>query len=79
MIDLLTYKNDASDLIWIDDRAMNSFVHRDGTKLVDSIDILNALHSSGKLSDDLFGGGVSGIFGSVSIRISASSYTLITR
>lgn len=54
MIDLLTYKNDPNDLIWIDDRAMNSFVHRDGTKLVDLIDIINALRSSGKLSDDAY-------------------------
>ena len=43
MVDLLTYKNDPNDLIWIDDRAMNSFVHRDGTKLVDTIGILNVL------------------------------------
>jgi tetratricopeptide (TPR) repeat protein len=54
MVDLLTYKNDPNDLIWIDDRAMNSFVHRDGTKLVDLIDIINALRSSGRLSDDAY-------------------------
>ena len=54
MVDLLTYKNDPNDLIWIDDRAMNSFVHRDGTKLVDSMGILDALRTSGRLSDDAY-------------------------
>jgi len=49
---LLTYKNDPNDLIWIDDRAMNSFVHRDGTKLVDTIDTLNALRKFKRLNDD---------------------------
>jgi tetratricopeptide (TPR) repeat protein len=52
MVDLLTYKNDPNDLIWIDDRAMNSFVHRDGTKLVDTIDTLNALRKFKRLNDD---------------------------
>jgi hypothetical protein len=54
MLDLLKYENQNTDLIWIDDRTMNGFIHRDGSKIVDTVDLLLHLRSSGELSDDDF-------------------------
>ncbi len=49
--DLLRYQNLSTDLIWIDDRMINAFIHRDGSKIVDSVDMLSHLRNAGKLSD----------------------------
>ncbi|WP_348270072.1 hypothetical protein P8936_06485 [Edaphobacter paludis] len=53
-VDLLRYQNESTDLIWIDDRMINAFIHRDGSKIVDSVDFLLHLRSTGKLSNAEF-------------------------
>jgi hypothetical protein len=54
--DLLRYKNETTDLIWIDDRALNGFIHRDGSRIVDTVDLLLHLRSTGRLADSEFYG-----------------------
>ncbi|WP_144312443.1 tetratricopeptide repeat protein [Terriglobus saanensis] len=54
VIDLLRYSGDKSHLLWIDDRALNATAHHDGVRIVDSVDILSGLHSSGSLKDEAF-------------------------
>jgi hypothetical protein len=54
--DLLSFepqlKNDDIDLIWIDDRCFNQFLHRDGIQIITIIEVLEALFARDALSQD---------------------------
>lgn len=41
--DLLSYPAAANDIVWVDDRMVNSFIQRDGAKIVDTIDVARSL------------------------------------
>ena len=43
LTDLFKYTPEQNDVIWIDDRFCNSYVHRDGTPIVGILEILEAL------------------------------------
>lgn len=51
-LDLLHYEARSKDLIWIDDRSLNSFIHREGAKIVDTLDLLLGMHSRQLLGDE---------------------------
>ena len=50
LFDLMRFAGGESDVIWIDDRSAQSFDHRDGMRIVGTVDLLTWLRDAGKLS-----------------------------
>jgi tetratricopeptide (TPR) repeat protein len=51
---LLSYELAAGDVIWCDDRYINSYSNRDGAPIVSVIEVLQALSVAGTLSDSVY-------------------------
>jgi hypothetical protein len=47
---LLRFDERPGDVIWIDDRCMTGFLHRDGCRIADTVEVLAALVSAGGIS-----------------------------
>jgi hypothetical protein len=50
--DLFTFSPQENDIIWIDDRFFNKFLHRDGIPIITIVEILDALLVNQALSED---------------------------
>jgi hypothetical protein len=50
--DLFTFSPQENDVIWIDDRFFNKFLHRDGIPIITIVEILDALLVSQALNED---------------------------
>jgi tetratricopeptide (TPR) repeat protein len=51
LMDLCRFPPSPGDLLWIDDRCLNGFVNRDGTRIVDTVDIMYLLRARGVVTD----------------------------
>ena len=49
--DLLAFPGDEADVLWIDDRCLNSYAHSEGKQIVDTIDLLAYLKDRSQLSE----------------------------
>ena len=50
LFDLMQFASSESDVIWIDDRWVQSHEHRDGMRIVGTVDLLSWLRDAGKMS-----------------------------
>ncbi len=50
--DLLTFTATSGDVIWIDDRCINKFPHREGASIITILDVLDALLAGKQLNQD---------------------------
>ena len=50
LFDLFRFQGTDEDLVWVDDRYVNAFEHRDGVRIVGTIDLLQLLRERGTLS-----------------------------
>ena len=50
MFDLMQFTGSESDVIWIDDRSVQSYDHRDGMRIVGTVDLLGWFRDAGKMS-----------------------------
>jgi tetratricopeptide (TPR) repeat protein len=55
-LELLTFTPKEGDTIWIEDRHLNAFVHRDGPPIIDTVDLLHILSDRKVLTSDEFYG-----------------------
>ena len=51
LLDLLTFRPRAGDVIWADDRWLTGFAHRDGAPVAGTMDLLHLVRDRGRLSE----------------------------
>src|SRR5207253_653002 len=51
-LDLLRFPPEANDAIWIDDRFMTGYIHRDGVPIVDTLDLLEILRDRNHINEN---------------------------